>query len=234
VAGVFFEPIQWLAGCILPPPDYFRRLKKLADKYDLLLVDDEAYTGMGRTGRWFGIEHWQASPDVLCVGGALASGLPLGAVVSKAEVMDWEPTFHGSLVGGSPLACALATAVITTLRQENLVENSARRGRALLRKLMELKEKYPIIGDVRGKGLMVGIDLVKDTDTKEPNRSAVKEIVLDGWKRGVLLSRSTGSTLLLSPPLSITERLVDRGLELLEGSIAEVNRKHNATHASTH
>jgi len=163
----------------------------------------------------------------------LASGLPLGAVVSKAEVMDWEPTSHGSLMGGSPLACALATTVITTLRRENLIENSARRGRAFLRKLTELKEKYPIIGDVRGKGLMVGIDLVKDTDTKEPNRSAVKEIVLDGWKRGVLLSRSTGSTLLLSPPLSITEDLVDRGLKLLEGSIAEVNRRNKATPMST-
>jgi 4-aminobutyrate aminotransferase len=228
VAGVFFESIQWLGGCIIPPPDYFRRLKKLADKHDLLLVDDEAYTGMGRTGRWFGIEHWQVSPDVICVSGALASGLPLGAVVSKAEIMDWEPTSHGSLMGGSPLACALATAVITTLRQENLVENSARRGRMLLRKLMELKEKYSIIGDVRGKGLLVGIELVKDEDTKEPNDAAVNEIVLEGWKRGVLLNRSTGSTLLLSPPLSITEDLVDRGLELLEGSIAEVNRKNKA------
>jgi len=233
VAGVFFEPIQWLAGCIIPPPDYFRRLKKLADKYDLLLVDDEAYTGMGRTGRWFGIEHWQVSPDVICVGGALASGLPLGAVVSKAEVMDWEPTSHGSLVSGSPLACALATTVITTLRQENLVENSARRGRTLLRKIMEFKEKYSIIGDVRGKGLLVGIELVKDKDTKEPNGSAVKEIVIEGWKRGVLLSRSMGSTLLLSPPLSITDDLVDRGLELLEGSIAEVNQKNKVSPAST-
>ena len=206
----------------------------MANKYDLLLVDDEAYTGMGRTGRWFGIENWKVDPDVICVGGALASGLPLGAVVSKAEIMDWEPKSHASLLGGSPLVCAVAIAVIDALRQENLVENGARMGNALLRRLMELKEKYSIIGDVRGKGLMMGVEFVKSGDTEEPNVSAVKETVLESWKRGLLLSRSTGSTLLLSPPLSITEGLVDKGLELLEGSIAEVNRKNKAKPTSTY
>jgi 4-aminobutyrate aminotransferase len=225
VAAAFFEPIQWKAGCITPPSDYFRRLKKLMDSWGILLVDDEAYTGMGRTGRWFGIEHWKVYPDVVCVSGALASGLPLGAVVSQAEVMDWEPDVHSSLFGGNPLACAAAATALTVLREENLVENGARMGNHLLRYLLELKEQYTIIGDVRGKGLMIGIEFVKDTETKEPNPGVAKKIVLENWKRGLLSSRNSEATLLFSPPLSITRDLVDKGLELLEGSIASANRE---------
>jgi 4-aminobutyrate aminotransferase len=225
VAATFFESIQWKNGCIIPPSDYFRRLKKLLDSWGILLVDDEAYTGMGRTGRWFGIEHWKVYPDVICVGGALASGLPLGAVVSRAEVMDWEPGVHSSRFGGNPLACASAMTVLTVLRKENLVENGSRMGNYLLRRLLELKEQYAIVGDVRGKGLMIGIEFVKDEETKEPNPEVAKKIVLENWRRGLLSSTNDEATLLLSPPLSIKRDLVDTGLELLEGSIASVNRE---------
>lgn len=225
VAALFFESIQWKAGCIIPPSDYFRRLKKLVDSWGILLVDDETYTGMGRTGRWFGIEHWKFYPDVVCVGGALASGLPLGAVVSRADVMDWEPDAHSSLFGGNPLACATAVMVLKVLREENLVENGARMGNYLQRRLLELKEKYTVIGDVRGKGLMIGIEFVKDKESKSPNPEAAKKIVLESWRRGLLISRNSEATLLLSPPLSITRDLVDKGMELLEGSIASANRE---------
>jgi len=225
VAAIFFEPIQWTDGCVIPPADYFQRLKKLADTWGLLLVDDEAYTGMGRTGRWFGIEHWKVYPDVVCVGGALASGLPLGAVVSRAEVMDWEPDAHSSLFGGNPLACTAALAVLTVLRENNLIENGSRMGNYLLRRLLELKEQYPVVGDVRGKGLMIGMEFVKDKETKEPNPGVAKKIVWESWRRGLLCCRNDEATLLLSPPLSITRDLVDKGLELLEGSIATVTRE---------
>jgi 4-aminobutyrate aminotransferase len=139
--------------------------------------------------------------------------------------MDWEPDVHSSLFGGNPLACAAAVKVITALREENLVENGARMGNYLLRRLLELKEQYTVIGDVRGKGLMIGIEFVKDEETKEPNPGVAKKIVLESWRRGLLSSRNHEATLLLSPPLSITRDLVDKGLELLEGSIASANRE---------
>jgi 4-aminobutyrate aminotransferase len=225
VAAAFFEPIQWKNGCIIPPSDYFRRLKKLLDSWGILLVDDEAYTGMGRTGRWFGIEHWKVYPDIVCVGGALASGLPLGAVVSRAQIMDWEPDVHSTRFGGNPLACAAAMTVFKVLREENLVENGSRMGNYLLRRLLELKEQYAVVGDVRGKGLMVGIEFVKDEETKEPNPQMAKKILIENWRRGLLTSRNDEAILLLSPPLSITRDLIDKGLELLEGSIASANKE---------
>jgi len=225
VAAIVFEPIQWAEGCVIPPSDYFQRLKKLADRWGLLLVDDEGYTGMGRTGRWCGIDHWAVYPDVVCVGGALASGLPLGAVVSRAEVMDWDPDIHVSLFGGNPVACSAAITVLSVLREKNLVENGARMGNYLLRRLLELKEQYPVVGDVRGKGLMIGMEFVKDKETKEPNLGVAKKIVWDSWRRGFLCGRTDGATLLLSPPLTITRDFVDKGVDLLEGSLASVTRE---------
>lgn len=222
VAAIFVEPIQWMDGCIVPPPKYFKRLKKMTDRYGLILVDNECLTGMGRTGRWFGIDNWNVIPDIVCISGSLASGFPLGAAVSRTELVDWESNAHSSLLGGNPVACAVALKVIETLRKEHLVENGARMGRYLFKRLIEIKEKYSIIGDVRGKGLMIGIEFVKNEETKDPNVKAAKKIVFESWKRGLILSRSGGSTVLFSPPLSIKKELIDKGLELFEGSIATV------------
>jgi len=219
VAAIFFESIQ-AEGCITPAPDYFYRLRKLADEFEIALVDDETETGVGRTGRWFGIEHWQINPDVICIAGGISSGLPLGATLCKAEIMDWEPETHSSIFGGNPLSCAAALAVLDVTAKDGLLENSTRQGNYILRRLREMMEKYELIGDVRGKGLMAGVELVKDKKSKVPATSEAREIVLNAFKRGVAL-RMSGSTIILTPPLVMTRDLVDVGLNILEGVLKE-------------
>jgi len=222
VAAIVFEPIQGRAGCIVPPPEYFKRLKKLADRHGLLLIDDEVQTSLGRIGRWFAVEDWDVSPDILCIGGSLSSGLPLGATVAERGVMDWEPDSHTSTLGGNPVACATALAVLDVVRSEHLLENSTRQGRYVLQRLRELAEKYPIIGDVRGKGLMIGFEVVKDLKTREPGIIEAREMVRKSFRRGVLSAICGSSVVQINPPLSITRELLDRGLEVMESAISEV------------
>ena len=219
VAAIFFEPIQ-TEGCIIPPPEYFGRLKRIMDDFEIAVVDDEAETGIGRTGRWFGIEHWQVTPDVVCAAGGIAAGLPLGVTLCRSEVMDWEPGIHNSIFGGNPLSCAAALAVLKVISGGNLVENAARQGNYILKRLKEMMEEFELIGDVRGRGLMVGIELVKDQKTKTPATKEAKDIVLKAFKRGVAL-RMSESTIMLTPPLTITRDFIDSGLDILEGAMKE-------------
>jgi len=222
VAGIIFEPIQGEGGYIVPPPEYFQRLKRLADKYGLLLIDDEVQAGMGRTGRWFAIEHWGVEPDILCIAKAVASGLPLGVMVARKSLMDWEGGSHASTFGGNPLSCAAAIAVIEVIREENLLENAARQGSYILKRLGEFSEGSSIVGDVRGKGLMIGVEIVKDAETKEPGVELAREIMLRCWRRGLAIITCGVSTIRIAPPLNITRDLVDTGLEILEDVIREV------------
>ena len=222
VAAIVYEPIQERAGCIVPPPEYFQRLKKLADRHGLLLIDDEVQTGLGKAGRWFAIEDWNVKPDILCLGGSLSSGLPLGVTVADREVMDWEPESHTSTLGGNVVACAAALAVLDVVRSEHLLENSARQGNYMLQRLREMAEKYPIIGDVRGKGLMVGFEVVKDPKMREPGIVEAQEIVRKCFRRGVLSALCGSSVVQIAPPLGITREFLDRGLEIMESAISEV------------
>lgn len=225
VAAIVFEPIQGEGGYVVPPPKYFQKLKKLGDKYGILLVADEVQTGMGRTGRWFAIEHWGVEPDVVCLAKALASGLPLGATIARAKVMDWEGGSHASTFGGNPLSCAAANAVIDVIKKENLTENSLRQGTYIMKRLKELEENCEIIGDVRGKGLMIGVEIVEDKDSKTPAPELAKEIITRCWKRGVLIITCGVSTLRIAPPLIITRELVDSAMEIVEDVIKEVGKE---------
>jgi len=225
VVGIVFEPIQGEGGYVIPPPEYFQRLKKLADKYGFILIDDEIQSGMGRTGRWFAIEHWNVEPDVICAAKALASGLPLGATVARARLMDWEGGSHASTFGGNPLACAAALAVIDVTKEEKLLENAEKQGNYILKRLQNLKEECEIVGDVRGKGLMIGIEIVEDKETKNPGADKAREIMLRCWKRGVAIISCGASTLRIVPPLTITRELVDAGLEIIEDVIKEVEKE---------
>jgi len=220
VAAIFFEPIQ-AEGCVTPPPEYFSRLRKLADTYGVALVDDEAETGIGRTGRWFGVEHWQTSPDIVCMAGGLAGGLPLGATLCRSEVMDWEPEVHSSTFGGNPLSCAAALAVLEVVNRDGLLENATRQGNHIVQRLGEMMERFELIGDVRGRGLMVGMELVKDRKTKTPATGEAEELLLKSFGRGVAL-RMSGSTVMFTPPLTITRELVDSGLNIVEGVLREL------------
>jgi len=184
VAAILFEPIQGEGGYVVPPPGYFQRLKKLADKYGILLIDDEVQAGMGRTGKWFAIEHWNVEPDIICSAKALASGLPLGATIARAKVMDWAGGSHASTFGGNP-SCAAACAVIDIIKEERLLENATKQGTYILKRLEELKEESEIVGDVRGKGLMIGMEIVEDKESKKMASEKASEIMKRSWKRGV-------------------------------------------------
>ncbi len=225
VAAILFEPIQGEGGYVVPPEGYFQRLKKLADKYGILLIDDEVQAGMGRTGRWFAIEHWEVEPDIICMAKALASGLPLGATIARAKIMDWEGGSHASTFGGNPLSCVAAMAVIDTIKEQNLLENAARQGNYIMKRLRELAEQSEIIGDVRGKGLMIGVEIVEDKDSKKPAPNLAKEIMMRSWKRGVAIITCGVSTLRIAPPLIITRELVDAALEIVEDTIREVEKE---------
>ena len=162
VAAIFVEPIQGEGGYMVPPPEFHQKLYELAKEFGILFVDDEVQSGMGRTGKMMAIEHWGVVPDIIALAKGIASGMPLGATVSQSEVMDWVPGSHASTFGGNPISCRAALTTIELL-EEGLVENAARMGAYLLEKLKGLQKRFPLIGDVRGKGLMIGIEMVKDS-----------------------------------------------------------------------
>ena len=225
VAALVFEPIQGEGGYVVPPPEYFQRLKKLADKYGILLMDDEVQAGMGRTGKWFAIEHWGVEPDIVCVAKSIASGMPLGAMIAKASIMDWEGGSHASTFGGNPVSCAAASAVIDVIQNEGLRENATKQGAHIMKRLEELKEESEIVGDVRGKGLMIGIELVEDKAGKKPASEKAAEVMMQSWKRGVAVITSGKSTIRIVPPLIITRELADAGVDIIVDSIKQVEKQ---------
>ena len=225
VAAIVFEPIQGEGGYVVPPDGYFQRLRKLCDEHDILMVDDEVQAGMGRTGRWFAIEHWNVEPDVICIAKAIASGLPLGATVAREELMDWEPGSHATTFGGNPIACRAALAVIDVIETEGLMKNAEEQGRYIMKRMSELAEECEIVGDVRGKGLMIGVELVKPGGRKEPGVEEAREVMMRAWRRGLAIITAGRSTLRIAPPLTITRELVDAGLEILEDCIREVDKE---------
>ena len=224
-AGIVVEPIQGEGGYVVPPPEYFQRLKKIADKYGLLFIDDEVQSGMGRTGKWFAIEHWGVEPDILTTSKALASGLPLGACIAKSKIMDWVPGAHASTFGGNPLSCVAANAVIDVIKEEKLLENATKQGAYIMKRLNELKDKSEIVGDVRGKGLMVGMEIVESKETKKPAPQKVNEIMMRSWKRGVNVITCGVSTVRIAPPLIITKELVDSALDIIEDVTKQVEKE---------
>ena len=221
-AAMFVEPIQGEGGYIVPPDDYFPRLKKMLDKYNILMVDDEIQSGMGRSGKWFAMEHWNVTPDIITSAKALGSGLPLGATISKAEIMDWEGGSHANTFGGNPVACVAALQVIDIIKEEKLLENATRQGAYLMKRLKEMQQKYPIIGEVRGKGLMIGVEFVKDKESKEPASDELLEIMNKCFKRGLAIITAGKSSMRFAPPLIINHELIDAGLDVFEGAVKEV------------
>jgi len=221
-AAIVFEPIQGEGGYVPAPDGYFKKLKKLADQYGILLVDDDVQAGMGRTGKWFGIEHYGIEPDILCTSKGTASGLSLGVTAAKADVMDWGVGVHCTTFGGNPVACAAAMAVIDIIKEERLLENAARQGEYIMKRFKEAQESLELIGDVRGKGLMIGVELVKDRKTKEPAVEERDEVMRRSWKKGVAIIGCGTSTLRIAPPLTITRELVDTALDIIIESIKEV------------
>jgi 4-aminobutyrate aminotransferase len=228
VAGFVFEPIQGEGGYVVPPPEYFQRLKKLADKYGLLLIADEVQSGIGRTGKWFAVEHWKTEPDIICSAKSLASGLPLSATIARTRLMDWEAGSHASTFGGNPLACVAAMKVLEIIKKQKLLENAEKQGNYIMKWLYDINEEHEIVGDVRGKGLMIGVEFVADKQTKKAGPDQAREVMLRCWRRGVAIVTCGVSTLRLVPPLTITKELVDSSLEIIGDVIKEVDEEFSS------
>ncbi len=212
VAAIFVEPIQGEGGYQVPPPGFLPALRKLCDKHGMLLVADEVQSGMGRTGKMFAVEHWGVEPDIICLAKGIASGLPLGAMIAKTEVMDWPSGSHASTFGGNPVSCRASLATIELL-QTSLIDNAAARGEQLKIGLRELERRRPaMISDIRGLGLMVAMDIV---DEGAPAPRLREHLVNLAFERGLLLLGCGESAIRFCPPLVITAEQIDTAIRIL-------------------
>jgi 4-aminobutyrate aminotransferase len=218
VAAIFVEPIQGEGGYIVPPPGFLRGLRELCDRYAILLVFDEIQCGIGRTGRMFACEHEGVEPDVLVTAKGLASGMPLGAVIARESIETWESGAHGSTFGGNPVCCAAALATLD-LVEHGLMQNAARQGERLLSGVCALAGSHAAIGDVRGRGLMVGMEFVKDRASRQHDPDASHRLVEAAFQRGLLLLGAGKSVVRLAPPLVIDEQDIDTGLGIIEEAL---------------
>jgi 4-aminobutyrate aminotransferase len=225
VAAILVEPIQGEGGYVVPTPRFLPRLREICDKYGILLIADEVQSGMGRTGKWWAIEHWNVEPDIITSAKGIASGVPLGAVLARKSVMTWKPGQQGSTFGGSPLACAASLATLDVIEREHLLDNAARQGEYLLDALAEMQARHPTIGDVRGKGLMIGVEFVLDKHTKAIAHDHAENIVTKCFEQGMLTLPCGKSSIRLSPALNITRDLIDESLMIFEEAITAAERE---------
>lgn len=224
VAGILVEPIQGEGGYVVAPKNFFPRLRAVCDKYGILLIVDEVQSGMGRTGRWWAVEHLGVEPDIVCAAKGIASGVPLGAFIGRQSVMTMPAGAHGNTYGGNPLACAAALATIDVLEQGG-IQNADEQGRYLKDALEEMAARHPSIGDVRGLGLMVGVEFVKDKATKEmaPEiRNRVEEVA---FTHGLLLMGCGFNSMRVIPPLVVTRDEVDEALQIMEFAITQAENE---------
>lgn len=222
VAGMILEPIQGDAGIIVPPPEFIQGLRRICDSYGILFVAEEVQTGFGRSGKWFAIEHWGVPPDVVVLGKAMGAGMPISGIVARQDLMDaWELPAHLFTNAGNAVCCAAALANIEVIKEENLVERAAVLGEKITARFQAMQQKYELIGDVRGRGLLIGIDLVTDRLTKERARDEAAKICMRCFEKGLILSFFSNSVLRIAPPLVITDAEVELALQIIEESIAE-------------
>jgi len=221
VAAIFVEPIQGEGGYVVPPPLYHHRLRELADKYGILLVDDEIQAGMGRTGKMFAIEHWGVVPDIVTIAKGIASGLPLGAMVAKRSLMTWPSGAHANTFGGNPIACAAALVTIRLI-ENGFMQNAACMGERFMERLKSMQANHASMGDVRGLGLMVGVELVVDKGTREPARSLRDALVQKCFQQGLLILSCGPNSVRFVPALNVSADLVDEGLRVFEEALTTV------------
>jgi 4-aminobutyrate aminotransferase len=222
VAAIVVEPIQGEGGYVVPPPEFLQGLAAIAARHGMLFVVDEVQSGIGRTGKMFAIEHAGVQPDIIVAAKGIASGLPMGVTIAREDVMDWPAGAHSNTFGGNPVACAAALATIK-LVQDSLMQNAADVGVFLLGQLAELAGRHPIVGDVRGRGLMIGIELVRDRQTRERAGSERDALVMACFRRGLLVLAAGANTLRLSPPLVITREQAQTAVGILDDALTEIS-----------
>jgi 4-aminobutyrate aminotransferase len=221
VAAIFVEPIQGEGGYIVPPREYLPMLQDLCRRHGILLVADEIQSGFGRTGKMFACEHWGIEPDILCTGKGIASGMPLGAMIARSEISTWTPGTHGSTFGGNPVACAAALATLAVI-EDGLLDNATEVGVYLKEKLHALQTKHAVIGDVRGLGLMIGVEFVRADGSGTPDAALRDQAMNKCFEKGLLLLSCGESTLRFCPPLIVTEEESATAAEIFDAALSEL------------
>ena len=222
VAAIFVEPVQGEGGYVVAPKVFMQELRRICDRHGIMLVVDEVQSGIGRTGKWFAVEHTGVEPDMVCMAKGIASGMPLGITMTRAELMDWVPGSHASTFGGNPVAIAAALATLDVIEKEHLLENSTNVGNHMMKRMADWPNKLKLVGDVRGRGLMIGVDIVKDKVTKEYGNAERDRIVEMAFERGVLFLGCGPSTVRICPALVVTKEEADVAVDVLEECISAV------------
>jgi len=224
VAAIFVEPIQGEGGYLVAPPEFLQELRRICDRHGILLVADEVQCGSGRSGKWWAIQHAGVEPDIVTIAKGIASGMPLGVTIARAEIMDWVPGSHASTFGGNPVCNAAALATLDVLEREG-VRNAERVGKHIMERLRTWPARHPMVGDIRGLGLMIGVEIVKDQRTKETAHDERDRIVEMAFERGVLFLGAGENTLRICPPLVVTPEQADIALDVLEECISVVEKR---------
>jgi 4-aminobutyrate aminotransferase len=218
VAAIFIEPIQGEGGYVVAPDNFLRELRAICNRHGILLVADEVQSGAGRTGKWWAIQHSGVEPDIVCMAKGIASGMPLGVCMSRAEIMDWVPGSHASTFGGNPVSIAAALATIDIIEREGLA-NATRVGELMLERLRGWKQTHPTVGDVRGRGLMIGVELVKEKATREPATVLRNRVETLAFERGLMILGCGETSIRLCPPLVVSEQEATVALDILEEAL---------------
>jgi 4-aminobutyrate aminotransferase len=225
VAAIFIEPIQGEGGYVVAPDNFMRELRAICNRHGILLVVDEVQCGAGRTGKWWAVEHSGVEPDMVCIAKGIASGMPLGICMTRAEIMDWVPGSHASTFGGNPVSIAAALATMDIIEREGM-QNAARIGEMMLERLRPWTETHPLVGEVRGRGLMIGIEIVKDKATREPAVALRNRIEVLAFERGLMILGCGETSIRLCPPLIVNEHEAAVALDILEEALTLVEKEH--------
>jgi 4-aminobutyrate aminotransferase len=220
VAGILVEPIQGEGGYVIPPAGFFPALRALCDRHGILLIADEIQSGVGRSGKWWAIEHFNTEPDIFCTAKGIASGVPIGAMVARKSIATWPKGSHGNTFGGNPLACAAALATLDLI-ENGLMENAKNVGEKALKRLEGINERHPSIGQIRGKGLMIGVEFVKDFETRIPDEKLRDRVVDLCFEQGLVTLGCGKSVIRIAPPLCISLEQMEEGLQIFENCITQ-------------
>ena len=226
VAAIVVEPIQGEGGYIVPSPGFFAKLREICDRHGIMLIVDEIQSGAGRTGKWWAIEHEGVEPDIVCFAKGVGSGMPIGGIIAPEAIMDWKPGSHGSTFGGNPIAAISALATLQVIEEENLLARAEETGRYIKDALIEMEGRHPSLGDVRGRGLMVGMEFVKDRETKERAVQLRDYVIQHAFEDGLLLIPCGTNSIRMTPPLNIPHHLVEEGLHKFEAALTAAEAKY--------